>query len=1024
MSLCFYYIVYCIVYAISLLPLKVLYLLTSIMYSVGWRLLGYRKSVIIQNLTRSFPDLMYWEIDKIANQYVVNLCNTTAEWAKSFSESKKAMLKRVKIDDNVLADTDKDVDLFLTLGHFGNWELLNIIPLFDSRPIYAIYKKQSSKVADFLSHKMRCRFGVKLLESKEAARFILSNQTPSIYIFIADQSPASTSKVKLQFLNQQTIAFEGIERLAINKNAQILYTEIAPIKLGVYHISFQKIFDRKDIVSSFFKNLELSIKNNPSSWLWSHRRWKHIVAVLLFCTGFTTVSNAQNVKIEGLLVDAKSRSAIDYATVVLYHTTDSTYVSGGLSDSTGYFRIAAPCGDYFLGVNHINYERHYQKIGHIKSDTTISQIFILPSTLNIAEVVVVGSSPSVRITNNKSIYKVSDIPSSNSGTLNDIFKSIPAITLDFNETALINGTPAKIFVNGREITSNELKAYSPSQIATIEIVSNPTAQYDANGLSGIIHLKTKHSVSEGVAGAVNISGAHDMQSGSANLSYNRNKLSLGSAFSIWNNHQHGSIETLFNGNSTSNNIQADILNLTANLSADYSFNYNNTLSASYQYIDFGYSSKDNSEYRVGESNMRGITHQIATSYKHQFAREGEMFKADVYYNQTNPQTLSLLNYADDNYTINNRNNNNSITATLDYYLPFTENANLEAGLKSHTRNISIYRKDDFSGSVESNKFSLHESILAAYVQMNSRMEKFNVQFGLRSETNLADKVDGSRKWDIFPNISLEYGANERNILKLGYNNRINRPSSADINPFVMMIDPTSTFKGNPNLKPEYSHNVFVDYINRYQGNEIKLSTYYRLVNNLITKTFENTTEGVLYSPVNIPTAHFFGVDLTANQSFGQMLTVQPSIGYSCVYIPSGTDKEFRNINTLNAGLSIGIKLPHNFSIQALGKYSSGALSVGTSSQSAIVQGLAIGLPQLMTEFSASKSLLNNNMTLSLRVTDPFNIQKNGFKVYSDNSLIESIYHMQTRFVYFSLSYRFNNFKSSARKYDDGGIKVF
>lgn len=736
-------------------------------------------------------------------------------------------------------------------------------------------------------------------------------------------------------------------------------------------------------------------------------------------------SYSQNIQVSGSLGDAESRSAIEYATVVLYCSTDSTYVSGGLSDSTGYFRIAAPCGDYFLGINHINYERYYQKTGYIKSDTTMNLISISPNTLTIGTVVVVGSGPSVRITNNKSIYKVSDIPSSNSGMLNDIFKSIPAITLDFNETALINGTPAKMFVNGREITSNELKAYSPSQIATIEIVSDPTAQYDANGLSGIIHLKTKHSVSEGVAGSVNISGAHDMQSGSSNLSYSHNKLSLVSAFSIWNNHQHGSIETLFNGNNTSNNIQADILNLTANLSADYSFDYSNTLSASYQYIDFGYTSKDNSEYRVGKSNMRGITHQIATSYKHLLAREGEIFKADVYYNQTNPQTLSLLNYADDNFAIYNRNSNNSIVAALDYYLPFTENANLEAGLKSHTRNISIYRKNDFfGGRVESNNFSLNESIFAAYIQANSRMEKFNVQFGLRSETNLTDKTDGSHKWDIFPNISLEYAVNERNNLKLGYNNRINRPSSADINPFVMIIDPTSIFKGNPNLQPEYSHNVFADYINRYQGNEIKLSTYYRLVNNLITKTFETTTEGVLYSPVNIPTAHFFGVDLTANQNFGQILTVQPSIGYSCVYIPSGTDKEFRNINTLNAGLCIGIKLTHNFSIQALGKYSSGALSVGTSSQSAIVQGLAIGLPQLMTEFSVSKSLLNNNMTLALRVTDPFNIQKNGFKVYFEDSLRESIYHIQTRFVYLSLSYHFNNFKSSARKYDDGGIKVF
>lgn len=1024
MSRFIYYCIYIIVYITSLLPLKALYLLTSIMYSLGWKIIGYRKSIVIQNLTRSFPHLKYEEINHIANEYAKNLCRIMAEWVKSFSESKKSLLSKISINNKQIADIDRNKDIFLVLGHFGNWELLNIIPLFDSRPVYAIYKKQTSKVADFLSHKMRCRFGINLIESKEAARFILSNNTPSVYIFIADQSPSLSSKVRLNFLNQQTVVFEGTERLAVQKDAQILYTEILPQKRGKYTISFRKISSNRNIMSSFFSNLEISIKNNPPYWLWSHRRWKHTIAAILLLIGYTSVSYAQNVQIKGLLTDANNNSAIEYATVVLYRSADSAYVSGGISDSTGYFKITAPRGDYFLEANHINYKRHYQKIGYIRADTTINPLSISPEILHLNEVVVVGNTQSVRIANDKSIYKVSDIPSSSSGTLNDILKAIPSVTFDFNETALINGTPAKFFVNGREITSNELKAYSPTQIATIEIVSNPTAQYDANGLSGIIYLKTKHNATEGVAGAVNISGAHDMQSGSANLSYNRNKLSLSSAFSIWNNHQHGSIETLFNGNSTSNNIQANILNLTANLSADYNFDYNNTLSASYQYVDFGYTSKDNSEHRVGESNMRGITHQIATSYKHLFERKGEMFKADIYYNQTNPQTLSLLNYADDNFTINNRNNNNSIVAALDYDLPFTENANLEAGIKSHTRNIAINREDNFSGIPEEHQFTLHESILAAYVQMNSRMERFNVQFGLRSETNLADKADGSRKWDIFPNISLEYAVNERNNLKLGYTNRINRPSSADINPFVMMIDPTSIFKGNPNLKPEYSHNVFADYIDRYQGNEIKLSTYYRLVNNLITKTFATTTEGVLYSPVNIPTAHFFGVDLTANQNFGQMLTVQPSIGYSSVYIPSGTDKEFRNINTLNAGLSIGIKLPHNFTIQGLGKYSSGALSVGTSSQSAIVQGLAIGLPQLITEFSASKSLLNNNMTLSLRVTDPINLQKNGFKVYSENSLRESIYHMQTRFVYFSLSYRFNNFKSSARKYDDGGIKVF
>lgn len=1020
----FYTFIYLIIYLISLLPLKILNGISYIIYLVGWKIIGYRRSIIIQNISRSFPQAKYSQINSIADNYATHLVRIMAEWLKSFSESQTSILKRISLEGQEYLSENQNRDTFLVLGHFGNWEILNIISLLHNRPVYAIYTKQSSKMADFLSHKMRCRFGIQLLEKQDAARYIMANKTPSIYIFIADQSPSHQSKTTLMFLNQQTLVFDGIERLSKHKNGEVLYTEILPHSDNKHIISFKKIDDNRNITNSFFKALESSINTNPHFWLWSHRRWKHTITLLLILTISTSMSFAQKVKISGSLIDGIDKVGVEYATVVLYRSVDSSYVIGGLSDSIGHFSIEALRGDYFLEVNHINYQRYYHKIGSLEADTTLNVLSLSLNVLNISGVEVVGYTPSVRFTDKKSVYKVSDIPASASGSLIDILKKIPTLTFDFNESVLINGTPASFFVDGRKVTPNELNAYSPTQIVTIEIVSNPTAQYDADGLSGIIELRTKRNTLTGLSGSVNLSGTHDMQTGSANVSYNRGKLSLSSAFSIWNNYQHGYIETRTSSDTTTNGIQANITNITANAAADYCFNERNTLSASYQYIDFGYSSKDYSAKRTGESDMRGITHQFAAGYNHQFARYGETLKADFYYNETSPQTISRLYYTDERFNVKNFNHNNSFVAMVDYSLPFTENANFEAGVKSHTRNIAIDRTDDFLGAPMQDKFSIRESILAAYVQLNSCMERFNVQFGLRSETNLADKADGSRKWDIFPNLSLDYTANENNLLKLGYTNRVNRPSAADLNPFLLLIDPTSTFKGNPKLKPEYSHNLFIDYINRYEGNDIKLSVYYRAVNNLITKTFTNASGGILYTPINIPTAHFYGIDFSSVQNFGKVLSIQPSAGISSVYIPNGTDKEFRNIHSFNLGLSVGVKLPYNFNIQALGRYSSGALSVGTSSQSAIVQGLAIGLPQIITEFSGSKSFLKNSMTLSLRVTDPFKLQSNGFKVYSDNSQIESIYRMETRFVYLSLSYRFNNFKSSTRKYDDGGIRIF
>lgn len=733
---------------------------------------------------------------------------------------------------------------------------------------------------------------------------------------------------------------------------------------------------------------------------------------------------AQQSTINGVVAD-KNSTPIGYATVVLYTLADSVYVAGTVTDSTGVFSIKAKRGDYFVEATHINYQRSNIPLTISDRDSVVETIYLSAAVINLDEVIVVGKTPAVRLTSEKSIYNVSDMSASKSGSMKDLLKTVPSLTVDFNDNVMLNGAPARFIVDGQEVSSGELAAYTPSQIASIEIIANPTSKYDASGLSGIVQLVSKKNRTSGVSGTVNLSGAHDTQIVSGGVNYNQNKFNVSSNFSLWKNYQHGSIESITGDRSTLfNQIKADVIDIVGNVKFNYNLNQNNTLSISYQYLNLGYLADDSSLNRAGRTEMNGATHQFAAGYNRNISANGGALKANFYYNTTSPTTHSTFDYTNQQITILNNNSNSSFVATVDYFVPFTENANFEAGIKSHTRNILIARTDDFSGEPEHDKFRKSENILAGYVLMNSRMERFNVQVGVRMESNLATEANNRKKIDLFSNISLSYAMNESNMFSLGYNKRINRPSAADMNPFLLLVDPTSRFKGNPNLLPEYAHNLFVDYTGNFQSHKLKIAAYYKRISDLITKTNEVVDNDILYTPVNIPLAHFGGIDITTTHNFGKRWTLQPSAGVLFTTIPSEVSEPLRQNSSYYAGLTVSVKLPCNFNIQALAKYTSRTLSVGSAYQSAMVQGLAIGKSQFWSELSVSKSLWRDNINLSLRITDPFSLLQKGYTNYSVASKQDISYHFDTRFVFFCISYKFNNHKVSKQNYDDGGIKVF
>lgn len=286
---------------ISFLPLSWLYGISRFIAFILRRVVNYRRNVIIQNLSRSFPELKYKEINGLANKFYLHFTDVFIEVIKSISFSGNNLRKRFKVENQELLIKyyQENRNIIGLTGHVANWEWMTIIPSLFPFNCYTLYKPLKSKIAEHIMTRIRHHFGMKLLPMSNAARFILSNKnSQSLYILIGDQSPAKVENaVEFNFLNQRTTFFTGGAKLARATGAAVVYISINRIKRGYYSVKFIPIevsaIDHEvsqlesttginqhksietQILSAYSTLLESDINAYPVDWLWSHKRWKH-----------------------------------------------------------------------------------------------------------------------------------------------------------------------------------------------------------------------------------------------------------------------------------------------------------------------------------------------------------------------------------------------------------------------------------------------------------------------------------------------------------------------------------------------------------------------------------------------------------------------------------------------------------------------------------------------------------------------------------------------------------------------------
>jgi outer membrane receptor for ferrienterochelin and colicin len=567
-----------------------------------------------------------------------------------------------------------------------------------------------------------------------------------------------------------------------------------------------------------------------------------IKTIFIFCLLLiqNLALNAQiltNYTLKGKIIDNFTNKFVEYATVSL---KKDTLFQGAITDKNGKFSFEVLQGNYILKVSFIGYKNYVDTI-EINKNIDLGTIKLQVDDKQLGEVVVEGQKEVIKDELDKIVYSVENDKNAEGKTVWEIMRKVPFVTINPNEQLEINGNAnITIFIDGRfsAITSNLarfLQTLPTNTVKSIEVITNPSAKYDAEGTGGVINIITKKELIRGLEGSVyGKVGNRDSGTG-INILYGTKKtLWVGSASISTDNYDSRNDITRFNklSNTTlaqSSKTQNRSYDNNYSLGFDYRLNDKNTIviNTSASFGNTNTATQANSKASNSDNILQNISQKnISTNYDLQFIYEKQFVKAG--------QKLSILgrtNYADNanNYTnirtiandfttylLNNPTKRQETTSQIDYVQPISKKITIETGTKAIFRNFDINNTRTYAETPNEKpvvaQLNFLQNIYSLYVSARYKLnDKFLIQSGLRVENTDNSAQNYSQNYtNAVPTISVGYKFKD-NSFKLGYSQRLSRPSANVINPFRIDADTNYVSIGNKNIQPEIAHNFDFTY---------------------------------------------------------------------------------------------------------------------------------------------------------------------------------------------------------------------
>ncbi len=790
-------------------------------------------------------------------------------------------------------------------------------------------------------------------------------------------------------------------------------------------------------------------------------------AAVIQNTTLSTASAPQqaNGKIEGLVLDSASSKPVQFATISLISAATGKPVDGTITDDRGRFTLTRVAyGTYSVSVSFIGYETSTRKnvtLSDQNPDVELGRILLSPTPNRLREVTVVGEKPLIEEKVDRMVYNAEQDLTNIGGNASDVLKKVPSLTVDLdgnvqlrgsaNVRVLINNKPSSIMANS---VAEALRQIPSDMIKSVEVITSPSAKYDAEGTAGIINIITKKNTLYGVNGNVSGSVGNRNTSGNGNVNVRRGKVGLAASLGTHQHYNSKSENTLHREVRTAPGTENLISVLDQNgnftrkgggvygqLGIDADLDSSNSVNAGINFYrgKYGNDGRQNSltqmfgtERRV-ETDISSLGQYVSMDmnmgYTHIFKPQQELavlaqWTRSNSENNSDQDIFLNRNYALDTLLRNqNEGFNREVTVQVDYMHPFQNKTQLEIGAKGilrHAESDAEYRNIRLSTGTETvrpNIFNYDQDVYATYASYGLKVLKnYNVKAGARYEHT---QVNGNylepyqtpfkdTYSNLIPNILISRTFKSQTV-RVGYTQRIQRPQIWYLNPYVNIIDDKNVSYGNPELEPELAHSYEVGYSNYFKTTSINVSMYLRQTNNSIESIRGIVTQQEAASP-NAALWQKENVSYTTYQNIGKNATYGISLNGSTKPVPKWNIGGSMNLNYIkltsplqsnsamqySLNLNSGYDFGKDLAVQAFGSY---------NSPRPTIQGTFSGY--YYSSVSIRKQFWDKKASLSLGVDNPFAKAVSFTSKLESNNFVQNTENLNyNRNVKLSFSYRF------------------
>jgi len=774
-------------------------------------------------------------------------------------------------------------------------------------------------------------------------------------------------------------------------------------------------------------------------------------------------------RVYGKVIDSKSKQPVDFATVTLLAMQKDSVISGILAKANGDFNLdKLPMGRFRLRIAFIGYQPLTQQVtispNNIEQD--LGNIPLQVDTKSLNEFVVEGERAGVVMTVDRRIYTVDKDISARGGTGIDAVKNIPGLSVDADGGVTLRSSSPTIFVDGRP-TLLTLEQIPSDQIDRIEVITNPSAKYDASTSGGILNIILKKNTKPGYNGLVTLGAGYPSRyNGMLNLNVKEGRSNFNISYNIntASNPTKGfTNRTLLRSGETTgfynqdNDVVMDRLMQNGRIAYDYNLTNRTTLSLSQGVMSGGFDSDEyqsfndrdsiNSLITYGTRSTTGITnwnnYSTQLQLRKTFPKRGKELSTDITYNYGKRKSNS-------DFITNNYNNvgqsitpqefqvnrgsgsSNTFTYQLDFTNPITDTAKWEFGLRSNYKeDISIldvgYRNNS-SGEVMmdstlSNNYKISDLVNAAYVTYSNMYKPMGIGYmvGLRFEqTRFIGELVGKNQSveylypdgmsniakAFFPSIYLTKRIGEKHEIQMNFARKINRPGFMQVMPFIMFADKMNYRTGNPLLRPEFINSMEANYNRIFTNGNLFTSVYVKQTEGAITQfaqKYNDTSDVLLNTFINGNTMYNMGWENNFKTNF---LKKKLDVTINLNGFFTDISANVGNTTIQNSGFSWNTKVIVSYKLPK--QYT---LQVNGNYEAPRIIPQGKTLDQYSVDISLNKEIMKT-LSFNLVVNDVFNTRRFG-TYYESNIMEQNISRRrETRFVRLSVTWRFGEMDAS------------